>query len=56
MTTLAARLETFQELRGDRLVPVTDCRDWHDNQRRVVRNGYGELSHPESAPDWSLLR
>ncbi len=27
-----------------------------DDQRRVVRNAYGPLSHPESSPDWSLLR
>ena len=25
-------------------------------QRRVVRNAHGPLSHPESEPDWSLLR
>jgi hypothetical protein len=49
-------LRDFQQLRGDKLVPVTDCDVWFDNQRRVVRNGYGELSHPESTPDWSLLR
>jgi arylsulfatase A-like enzyme len=53
---LEQQLRNFQQLRGDELVPVTDCDIWFDNQRRVVRNGYGELSHPESTPDWSLLR
>jgi hypothetical protein len=53
---LAQRLEAFQQHRGDELVPITKLGDWHDNQRRTVRNGYGELSNPESLPDWSLLR
>ena len=52
---LAQRLDTFQQVRGDKLVPITDWCDWHDNQRRIVRNGYGLLSHPEEMPDWSLL-
>ena len=53
---LAQQLRDFQQLRGDELIPVTDCDIWFDNQRRVIRNGYGDLSHPESTPDWSLLR
>ena len=53
---LAQRLAAFQQQRGDELVPITKLSDWHDNQRRTVRNGYGELSNPESLPDWSLLR
>ena len=39
----------------DELVPCTDWKCWLDEQRRVVRNAFGELSHPESQPDWSLL-
>ncbi|MCM0020542.1 MAG: sulfatase [Tagaea sp.] len=53
---MAARLEVHMAARGDALSPVCDLRGWHDDQRRVVRNAYGPLSHPESLPDWSLLR
>lgn len=42
-------------VRGDSLAPCSSMRCWYDSQRRVVRNAYGELSHPESLPDWSLL-
>lgn len=52
---LRRRLAVEMARRGDRLQPVTACHYWYDAQRRVVRNGYGELSHPESTPDWSLL-
>ena len=41
--------------RQDELVPCTQWKHWLDDQRRVVRNAFGELSHPESMPDWSLL-
>jgi len=41
--------------RGDGLTPCSASRSWFDSQRRVVRNAYGILSHPESVPDWSLL-
>jgi hypothetical protein len=41
--------------RGDALVPCRDYAVWFDAYRRVVRNAYGPLRHPESAPDWSLL-
>ena len=27
---------------------------WLDKERRVVRNAFGEPSHPESQPDWSF--
>lgn len=53
---MAALLDDHLAVRGDRLGPVTDLKSWLDDQRRVVRNAYGPLSHPESAPDWSLLR
>jgi arylsulfatase A-like enzyme len=48
-------LEALQAKRGDKLVPCTQWSDWLDHQRRVVRNAYGPLSHPEGEPDWSLL-
>ena len=54
-TSLADMLHDHQARRCDELVPCTDWRHWLDEQRRVVRNAYGELSHPESQPDWSLL-
>lgn len=49
------RLNIHQSTRRDELVPCTAWKHWLDDQRRVVRNAFGELSHPESAPDWSLL-
>ena len=48
-------LEMHQRTRADELVPCTDWQGWLDEQRRVVRNAKGELSHPETPPDWSLL-
>lgn len=52
---LADMLKEHQARRRDELVPCTQWSHWLDQQRRVVRNAYGELSHPESLPDWSLL-
>ncbi len=52
---LAGALRDLQAVRGDELVACSSWKHWLDEQRRVVRNGYGELSHPESIPDWSLL-
>ncbi len=48
-------LRALQQQRGDELVASTAWKHWLDEQRRVVRNAHGELSHPESVPDWSLL-
>ncbi|MCP4225520.1 MAG: sulfatase [Actinomycetia bacterium] len=48
-------LRALQAVRGDELVACSDWKHWLDEQRRVVRNAYGPLSHPESIPDWSLL-
>ena len=48
-------LRNHQAQRHDELVPCTDWKNWLDEQRRVVRNARGELSHPETLPDWSLL-
>lgn len=52
---LRGLLADLQHQHGDALVPCESYRDWYDSQRRVVRNAYGPLSHPESPPDWSLL-
>jgi len=52
---MEARLQAFMAKRHDDLVPCHTYEGWYDNQRRVVRNAYGALSHPESEPDWSLL-
>ena len=52
---LEALLRQHQSWRGDELVACNDWKHWLDNQRRVIRNAHGELSHPESLPDWSLL-
>ena len=53
---LADELEALQFRRKDELVPCSDWKHWLDQQRRVVKNAYGPLSHPESEPDWSLLQ
>jgi len=52
---LAEMLAEHQVKRRDELVACSEWKNWLDAQRRVVRNAYGELSHPESQPDWSLL-
>jgi len=52
---MQALLMDHQARRRDELVACTDWKHWLDNERRVVRNAFGELSHPESQPDWSLL-
>ncbi len=52
---LETRLAALQKQRRDVLQPCDEYRCWHDAQRRVVRNAFGPLRHPESAPDWSLL-
>lgn len=53
--SLQDALRAHQTRRQDELVACTEWKHWLDQQRRVVRNAYGELSHPESEPDWSLL-
>lgn len=55
-TRLQDMLRNHQRQREDELVPCSDWKHWLDEQRRVVRNAHGPLSHPESTPDWSLLR
>jgi len=52
---LAARLKEMLAARGDIFPPYTHYRTWIDEQRRIIRNGYGPLPHPETLPDWSLL-
>ncbi|HIG41424.1 MAG TPA: DUF4976 domain-containing protein [Gammaproteobacteria bacterium] len=56
LARMKKRLSVHQAQRHDELVPCTDWKCWLDEQRRVVRNAKGELSHPESLPDWSLLQ
>ena len=53
--SLVERMAGLQTQRGDELIPCESYRGWFDTQRRVVRNAWGPLSHPESEPDWSLL-
>ena len=52
---LGDRMRQLMARRGDTLAPCTGWKDWFDSQRRVVKNAYGELSPPETCPDWSLL-
>ena len=49
------RLQALMAARHDSLQPCHELANWFDAQRRVVRNAYGPLRHPESTPDWSLL-
>ncbi|MEM6391210.1 MAG: sulfatase [Planctomycetota bacterium] len=53
---LEARMLRLLAERGDGLCACEDYRDWHDTQRRVIRNAFGPLPHPESEPDWSRLK
>jgi arylsulfatase A-like enzyme len=55
LSRLKDLLKAHQKARHDELVACNEWECWLDEQRRVVRNATGELSHPESQPDWSLL-
>lgn len=51
--------ELMQKLlreRGDTFGSCREWRHWFDAERRVVANASGPLPHPETPPDWSLLR
>lgn len=52
---LESVLQDLLKARGDRFEPALAYRHWYDDNRRVVANAFGPLSHPESLPDWSLL-
>jgi arylsulfatase A-like enzyme len=54
-TALETHLNGLMEKRGDQWLAGSDYESWFDEQRRVIRNGYGPLSDPESEPDWSLM-
>jgi len=49
------QLQLLLEKRGDALAPGDMFHDWFDDQRRVVKNAFGKLPHPNTQPDWSLL-
>jgi arylsulfatase A-like enzyme len=55
-STLSGRLDELLAERNDEFLAGSAYADWFDEQRRVIRNAHGELSHPETIPDWSLLR
>ncbi|MBI5725550.1 MAG: sulfatase-like hydrolase/transferase [Planctomycetes bacterium] len=52
---LSRRLDELLAERADAFLPYSQYREWLDCERRVIRNGWGPLSHPDSPPDWSLL-
>jgi len=52
---LESRLQELLARRHDEFLAWNEYQGWLDNQRRVVRNAYGRMRHPESEPDWSLL-
>ncbi len=49
-------LRQHQTERNDELVPCSQWACWLDEQRRVIRNASGPLDHPETPPDWQLLK
>ena len=53
---LEEQLQQLLQQRADAFGPGSSYTDWFDYQRRVVRNSYGDLGHPEGSPDWSLLQ
>jgi arylsulfatase A-like enzyme len=55
LASMRAQLIELMALRGDQLQPASAYKGWFDEQRRVIANAYGPLSHPEGTPDWSLL-
>ncbi len=52
---MRAELKSLLDARNDSFPPASEYTGWFDQQRRIVRNAYGPLSHPEGEPDWSLL-
>lgn len=50
------RLQAFLAERHDAFLPCEDYAPWLDAHRRIVRNGFGPLPHPDSEPDWSGLK
>jgi len=52
---LAGRLHDEMVVRNDALHPSDHYRAWLDPERRIIRNAWGPLPHPEAPPDWSLL-
>jgi hypothetical protein len=37
-------------------LPHGDYRAWIDQEQRIVRNACGPISHPDTPPDWTLLK
>lgn len=48
---LEEKLRQLMAKRKDELLPGYEYRCWFDNYRRVVRNTFGALGHPEEPPD-----
>jgi arylsulfatase A-like enzyme len=53
--SLERQLDALLAKRGDRLQCSSKYADWFDSRRRIVRNAFGPLPHPDSPPDWSLF-
>ena len=54
-TDMEIRLNQLMKSRNDELVPCTSYKNWFDEKRRVIRNAYGKLNHPESSFDRRLI-
>jgi len=55
LVKMKENLKMLLQKRRDEFMPGSAYKGWLDSQRRVVRNAFGQMSHPESKPDWSLL-
>jgi len=53
---LEGRMRELMAELSDELLPARAYESWFDSQRRIVCNARGPLGHPESPPDFSLLR
>jgi len=52
---MESQLGTLLARRGDRLQSGAAYAGWFDARRRIVRNAFGPLPHPETPPDLSLF-
>jgi arylsulfatase A-like enzyme len=52
---LLRQMEHLLSQQKDSFPSGREYQAWFDSQRRVIRNAYGPLPHPESMPDFSLV-
>ena len=52
---LSDKLDELLSERHDDVHPGSYYADWYDHERRVVKNAFGDLPHPDTQPNWALL-